>query len=103
MAPLHPLPHELYFQVILASTLVAAAFLAIPASSQEEKLARQPFPYQYDGIIDYYIKANIQKRGAQVMSLDLKSLPFPMEESRPPDTIYLLVVLAVSIVLRYCS
>ena len=75
MAPLHPLPHELYFQVILASTLVAAAaaFLAItgydkPASSQGEKLARHPFSYQYDGLIDYYIKANIQKRKKQVMS-----------------------------------
>merc|ERR1712037_556480 len=58
------------FKVILASALVAAAYAAAPpaygppAPYKEEKLAPQPFAYEY-GVNDDYSKANFQKSESQ--------------------------------------
>merc|ERR1739838_257037 len=58
------------FKVILASALVVAAYAAAPpaygppAPYKEEKLAPQPFAYEY-GVNDDYSKANFQKSESQ--------------------------------------
>merc|ERR1719331_2111070 len=58
------------FKVILASALVAAVYAAAPPSYgppapyKEEKLAPQPFAYEY-GVNDDYSKANFQKSESQ--------------------------------------
>jgi len=59
-----------FIQVILASALVAAAYAAAPpaygppAPYKEEKLAPQPFAYEY-GVNDDYSKANFKKSETQ--------------------------------------
>ena len=61
------LQHDSLFQLLLLSALVAAAYAAAPPAPYHapvEKLAPQPFAYEY-GVNDDYSKANFKKTESQ--------------------------------------
>ena len=61
------LQHDFLFQLLLLSALVAAAYAAAPPAPYHapvEKLAPQPFAYEY-GVNDDYSKANFKKTESQ--------------------------------------
>jgi len=67
------------YKFVLASALLAVAFAAgppaygPPAPYQEEKLAPQPFAYEY-GVNDDYSKANFKKTEPR-----MPAVPYPPE------------------------